>query len=253
VLVLMLELKDKLVARDEIDVAREVQLNLLPREHPVIGGWEVWSSTRPANDVGGDLVDYLHEHGEIGVVLGDVAGKGMGAALLMAKLQATLRALATDHADLADLARRLNEILHRDGLDNRFATFFYASIRPGAGRLRWVNAGHNPPLLLRAGGAVEELPASGLPLGVLPGISYTESRVELDSGDLLAIYSDGLSEAADGEEEEYGPERLAALLPGLAALSLEQAGAAILADVDRFTGNRRLQDDLSLVLLRRMA
>ncbi len=250
VIILMLELKDKLAAHDEIDVARDVQLDLLPREPPRVAGWEVWTSTRPANDVGGDLVDHLEAHSEVGLVLGDVAGKGMGAALLMAKLQATLRALAGDHPDLAELAGRLNDILHRDGLENRFATFFYATLRPGTGQVRWVNAGHNPAYLLRPTG-VRELEASGLPLGVLPGTTYTEGSLDLAPGELLAIYSDGLSEAADADDQEYGAGRLASLLPEVVALPLPDAGAAILADVERFTRGQRLQDDLSLVLIRR--
>jgi hypothetical protein len=136
-IVLMLELKDKLLARDEIEVARQVQLSLLPRAHPVLAGWEVWSATTPANDVGGDLIDYLEAGGgRTGLALGDVAGKGMGAALLCAKLQATLRALAPDAPDLESLGARLNGVLERSGLDNRYATLFYCEIAPGEGEVR---------------------------------------------------------------------------------------------------------------------
>ena len=124
-IVLMLELKDKLLARDEIEVARHVQLSLLPKSHPSITGWDVWSATTPANDVGGDLIDYLDgAGGRTGIALGDVAGKGMGAALLCAKLQASLRALAPAAENLEALGASLNGVLERSGLDNRYATLF---------------------------------------------------------------------------------------------------------------------------------
>src|SRR5436309_7523262 len=149
-LVLMLELKDKLLARDEIEIARQVQLALLPARHPQPDGWSLWSFMRPANDVGADLVDYIELPGErLGVVLGDVAGKGLGAALLTAKLQATLRALVPGRPSLSDPGAEMNDILHRDGIDNRFVTLFYLEVRAGSGRLRYLNAGHNPPFVLR--------------------------------------------------------------------------------------------------------
>ena len=146
-LVLMLELKDKLLARDEIEIARQVQLALLPSRHPQPDGWSLWSFMRPANDVGADLVDYIElPEGRLGVVLGDVAGKGLGAALLTAKLQATLRALVPGCPSLSELGGQMNEVVHKDGIDNRFVTLFYLELRAGSGRLRYLNAGHNPPL-----------------------------------------------------------------------------------------------------------
>ena len=245
--VLMLELKDKLLARDEIEIARQVQLALLPSRHPRPEGWSLWNYTRPANDVGGDLVDYLElESGKIGVVLGDVAGKGLGAALLMAKLQATIRSLAPECASLADLGGRLNAILCRDGLENRFATLLYLEIEPGSPRLRYLNAGHNPPFLLRAR-SLETLEPSGRPLGMLPGVRYVEESLDLEAGDLLVIYSDGLVEAENAADEDFGVERLRRLLPELRGLTAEAAGGRLLAEVDRFVGQERLRDDLSLV------
>ncbi|HXH28146.1 MAG TPA: PP2C family protein-serine/threonine phosphatase [Candidatus Polarisedimenticolia bacterium] len=245
--VLMLELKDKLLARDEIEVARQVQMALLPRGHPRPQGWSLWSYTRPANDVGGDLVDYLElPSGRIGVALGDVAGKGLGAALLMAKLQATLRSLAPECPSLADLGARLNAILFRDGLENRFATLFYLEITPGSARLRYLNAGHNPPLIQRGDGQ-EPLGASSRPLGMLPGAAYAEGSVDLAPGDLLVVYSDGLVEAENAGGEEFGAERLRRLLPHLRGQEAEAAGRRVLGEVDRFARGERVRDDLSLV------
>ena len=169
VLVLMLELKDKLLVRDEIEVARQVQLMLLPRETPTIPGWSAWSYSRPANDVGGDLVDYIELDGfRHGVVLGDVAGKGLGAALLSSKLQATLRALAPEAASLDDLAARVNTILLRDGLDNRYATLFYIEVEHDSGEARYLNAGHNPAFVMRED-RIEMLGGLLLSAGDAPG------------------------------------------------------------------------------------
>lgn len=250
-LIFMLELKDKLLARDEIEVARQVQLSLLPRRHPSIEGWTIWGTSRPANDVGGDLVDYLHPDGEnLGIALGDVAGKGMGAALLSAKLQATLRALATECSSLDDLAARLNAILYRDGLENRYATMFYCEIGPRSGMLRYVNAGHNPPLLLRADGSTTLGPSS-LPLGMLPSAAYREEAVELRSGELLLIYSDGLTEATDADGKEFGEGRLRKVVESCRDRSPREIAEAILEEVGAFLGEERPHDDLSLTILQR--
>jgi sigma-B regulation protein RsbU (phosphoserine phosphatase) len=248
-IVLMLELRDKLLARDEIEIARQVQLALLPRQHPEVPGWSVWSISRPANDVGGDLVDYIVLDGfRHGVVLGDVAGKGLGAALLTAKLQATLRALVPDTVSLDDLGRRVNDILHRDGLDNRYATLFFVELEHDSGHLRYLNAGHNPAFLIRSD-AVERLPASSYPVGMLASASYEEGVRTLEPGDVLLAYSDGLTEAQNEQGEEYGVGRLEQLLPGLRNLPPAEIGARLLSSVDGFLGDARPSDDLSLAVI----
>jgi sigma-B regulation protein RsbU (phosphoserine phosphatase) len=250
-LVLMLEMKDKLLARDEIEIARQVQLALLPSRHPQPDGWSLWSFMRPANDVGADLVDYIDlPEGRLGVVLGDVAGKGLGAALLTAKLQATLRALVPGCPSLSDLGAQMNEIVHRDGIDNRFVTLFYFEMQPGSAGLRFLNAGHNPPLLQRAR-TTESLMASAIPLGMMAGTTYAEGDLLLEPGDLLVVYSDGLTEARDARDEEFGADRLKALLPRLRGLSAEQCVRVIIDEVNAFLGSERPHDDLSLVVLTR--
>jgi len=249
VLVLMLELKDKLLVRDEIEVARQVQLMLLPRDTPTIPGWSAWSYSRPANDVGGDLVDYIELDGfRHGVVLGDVAGKGLGAALLSSKLQATLRALAPEAASLDDLAARVNAILLRDGLDNRYATLFYIELEHDSGQARYLNAGHNPAFVIRRD-RTEMLGASSFPLGMLPGSGYKECGLSLESGDLMLIYSDGLTEAETEGGEQFGMERLDKLISRLRNEQPRVIGKRILQEVDRFLGPARPTDDLSIVVL----
>lgn len=249
-LVLMLELKDKLLARDEIEVARHVQLSLLPAEQPSVAGWRVWGTTRPANDVGGDLVDYLDlGAGRVGIALGDVAGKGMGAALLTAKLQATLRALAPRCPSLGELGSRINAVFCDDGLDNRYATLFYCEIEPRSPRLRFLNAGHNPPVLLRPAGS-ETLEASSYPLGMWTSADYSEGATLMDAGALLIVYSDGLTEARDAAGREFGEPRLRELLGSCRDRSPEEIGRRILDEVDSHVGDARLHDDLSLVVIR---
>ena len=248
-LVLMLELRDKLLARDEIAVARQVQLALFPSEHPDVPGWSVWSVSRPANDVGGDLVDYLEMDAfRHAVLLGDVAGKGLGAALLTAKLQATIRALVPDVTSLDDLGARVNYIFHRDGLDNRYATLFFVELEHHSGHLRYLNAGHNPAFVIHSN-RIESLSASSFPLGMLDSASYEEGALDLGHGDVLLAYSDGLTEATNAEGEEYGVDRLQKLLPELHTMPPKDIGTLILADVDSFLGDTRLNDDLSLAII----
>lgn len=250
-IVLMLELRDKLLARDEIEIARQVQLALLPRHHPTVPGWSVWGYSRPANDVGGDLVDYIDVDGfRHGIVLGDVAGKGLGAALLTAKLQATLRALVPDSATLDDLGTRANTIFHRDGLENRYATLFFAMLEHDSGEMRYLNAGHNPPLVVRPD-RVEWLPASSYPLGMLIPAAYEEKALHFEPGEMLLAFSDGLTEATNERGEEFGVGRVEALLPELRRLAPEAVGSRVLQEVDQFTGGTRITDDLSLVVIAR--
>jgi sigma-B regulation protein RsbU (phosphoserine phosphatase) len=250
-LILMLELKDKLLAREELEAGRSVQRALMPDTSPAIRGWDVWLFTRSANDVGGDLVDYV-PLGErrYAFALGDVAGKGLPAALLMAKLQSTLRALAADEDSLADLGRKMNRILCRDGLPNRFATLVYLDVGEESGGVRVMNAGHPPPLVLR-GAVLEELPNGAMALGMMPDALFSEQRVDLANGDALIVFSDGLTEAMNGGEEFFGDERLRARLPGLAGMSARDIGSQVIAAVDAFVGDARPHDDLSLVVLRR--
>jgi serine phosphatase RsbU (regulator of sigma subunit) len=252
-LVLMLELKDELLARDEIEVAREVQLGLLPDHAPEIPGWDVWLYTRPANHVGGDVVDAFRVDGErVGIALGDVAGKGLGAALLAAKLQATVRALAPACDGLDDLAGSVNEIMARDSLPNRFSTMAYVELPADGSKVELFNAGHCPPKILRRQGAVETLAAGGLPLGIDAAERFREFPVSLAPGDALVIYSDGLSEARrQSDDAMFGEGPLEHVFAELRNLDAERIGRRLLRAVDEFVGGERLEDDLSLVVLRR--
>ncbi len=250
-LVLMLELKDKLLAHDELRIGRTVQKALLPEENPTIAGWSVWLFTRPANDVGGDLVDYINlENDRLGLALGDVAGKGLGAALLMSKLQSTLRAIAPEYESLSELGSRINLIFCRDSLPSKFATLVYLELIENSGKVRLLNAGHLPPLVLH-NGQVEELPHGAPALGLLKTSKFEEVEIGLGPGDLFVAYSDGVTEARNGRDEFYGDQRLKAVIARSAGISPDRLGERILAEVDAFVGDAPRSDDLSLVLLKR--
>ncbi len=251
-LILILELKDKLLAQDELRTGRAVQLALLPTRNPTLPGWETWLFTRPANDVGGDLVDYLmvRDH-RLGIALGDVAGKGLGAALVMAKLQATLRAVAPGHDALSDLGTEINRILYRDSLPSRFVSLAYVELEAEAGLVRLLNAGHLPPLIVR-GNRVEVLPKGSPAFGLMPDPPYREHGLTLAPGDLMILYSDGLTEARDEEGLFFTEERLLALAKTLGGCSASEAGRRLLQAVERFAGEARQHDDLSFVVLRRL-
>ena len=249
--VLLLELKDKLMARNELAAGRTVQNALMPDTQPDIPGWQVWLFSRPANEVGGDLVDYLPVNSNrFGIALGDVAGKGLGAALLMAKLQATLRALAPDVTSLGDLGTRMNRIMYRDGLPNSFASLVYLEIAPESGDVAMLNAGHLPPVVLRHSQLTET--EKGQPaMGLTADITYKELKLDLQRGEFLIVFSDGLTEARNAEGEFYGEKRLFQLLPTLSRLSVEDLGNRVLQGVEHFVGHERVNDDLSMVILKR--
>lgn len=250
--IVMLELKDKLLVRDEIEAGRAVQLALLPLSSPEVPGWRIWLWSRPANDVGGDLADYLWlSETRMGLALGDVAGKGLGAALLMAKLQATLRAIAPDYLSLVELGARINRIICRDCDPTRFATLIYAELESDSDRVRILNAGHPPPIAMHADG-IHSLPPAALPIGLMTDAVYMEQQIEVRAGDVVVLYSDGVTEACNGDGAFFGEDRLYALLPSLRGLSSEALGRRIIAEVDRFMGDARVSDDLSLVILERL-
>jgi len=250
--ILMLELKDKLLARDELEAGRKVQLALMPERSPRVPGWDLWLYTQPANDVGGDLADYLQiDARRYGVSLGDVAGKALPAALLMAKLQSTLRALVPQFDGLDDLGAAVNRILCRDGLPDRFATLVYLELTGGSGAVRVLNAGHMAPLVLR-GTSIEELPGGAMALGIMAGAAFTEQRVDLAERDCLVVYSDGITEATNAAGDFFGDDRLRSLLQASAGRSAAELGSEVLAAVEAFVGGARRHDDISLVVLRRM-
>ena len=249
--ILILELKDKLIAVDELSAGRAVQTAFMPPENPDVPGWSVWLYSRPANSVGGDMVDLIPVDGtNFGIVLGDVSGKELGAALYMVKLQSTLRALASDSVSLSDLGSKINRIFHRDSESNRFATMVYASLKKEHGDLNILNAGHLPPLIMSEG-KLSELGKGSPALGIKNTSRYKEEKVKLKKGDYFIIYSDGVSEASNDDGEFYGTGRFKDAILKNNNLSPQEMGRTLISGVNHFVGNNKFYDDLSIIILRK--
>ncbi|HMB52916.1 MAG TPA: PP2C family protein-serine/threonine phosphatase [Thermoanaerobaculia bacterium] len=247
---LALELVDRVRVRDELEIARQLQRELLPHGAPEIAGLTFAHAYRTANEVGGDYYDFVPlDDGRLALVIGDASGHGMAAGLLMAIASSTLHT-AIDLDPRPDrVAAILNRALCRAGDRRAFMTLFYALLDPANGKLDYVCAGHPFPLLRRADGAVEELGDGGLPLGMRPEIEAPLGHAELAPGDVLLLYTDGLPEAVGPDDRAFGFERLRALVT--AAGDAETLRDRILHAFDGHRGDRPLDDDLSLVVVKR--
>jgi len=238
--------------RRELEVASEVQKRLFPDKLPETAVVHCAGLCIPARGVGGDYYDFIDLGNlRIGIALADVAGKGIAAALVMSVVQASLRSLADNDGTLADLASRMNRLLYRSTGTNSYATFFYAQFDEETRQLRYVNAGHNPPYLLRAGSTdPEELAAGGTVIGMFPAMRYEEAIVELHSGDVLMAFSDGVPEAHDPSEEEFGEDRLKDVLRRTANLPVNEMSAEILAELKAWMRDAPQYDDLTFILMK---
>jgi sigma-B regulation protein RsbU (phosphoserine phosphatase) len=231
--------------------AAEIQRGILPRGAPRIPGVDLAGHNAPCRTVGGDYYDFIpYADGRVALVLGDVAGKGMSAALLMSNLQARVQILAEDPRDLSGLMGRLDQSVAINCPDNRFITMFMGLLDPKTEQLLYCNAGHNPPLLIRPSGAIERLKALGTALGIMPGISYKEESRKFGAGDLLAIYSDGVTESENPAGEEFGESRLAELLVANRTEKAEDVVELVLQALDDWTASTPAVDDVTLVIVR---
>lgn len=239
---------------EELKLAAGIQGRLLPAGDPQLPGYEVHGYNRQCHDVGGDYFDFIERPGgRLGVSVGDVAGKGIGASLLMANLQACLHVLSAAGLDLTGIMGRLNEHFCRHSAKNKFITFFNAEIDAAEHRLRFSNAGHNPPLLLRAaGGEAQRLSDGGPVLGVIPGVAYTATEKTLEPGDLILLYTDGVTETVNPDGEEFGIERLSGFLASVRGLEPADLLDSLVEELARFRGpDATPGDDTTLVLIRR--
>ncbi|MGD9563398.1 MAG: SpoIIE family protein phosphatase [Pyrinomonadaceae bacterium] len=241
----------------ELDIAREVQERLFPQELPKVEGLDYYGACRPALGVGGDYYDFLElPDGKFGIAIGDVSGKGIGASLMMASLQASLRGQAL-HAgdDLAGLMGHVNTLVYEASTTNRYATFFYTQYDTKTRKLSYVNAGHNPPFLLRPNGdgvEVIRLETGGPVVGMLPSMlaTYEQGEAELMKGDLLVGFTDGISESMNPAEEEWGEESMLEDLKGMMGLASEEVLHRIVAAADRFADGAKQHDDMTMVVVR---
>jgi phosphoserine phosphatase RsbU/P len=255
-LLLALELADRVIMKRDLEIARDIQRWLVPAAPPHIVGIDLAFATRPANTVAGDYYDAFQREqpdgdGRLLLIVADVAGKSIPAALLMATIQASLRSLAASPLCLAELVFGLNRYACANSLAGaRFTTAFLAEWDTARNLLTYTNAGHNPPLLKRSSGTIERLEAGGLPLGIRATGSYQQSTVMLGPGDLLVIFTDGVIEAEDETEAEFGEGRLLACVNAMQPATAGQALQSVLSAVDAFVGRTRQHDDItSLILL----
>jgi serine phosphatase RsbU (regulator of sigma subunit) len=237
----------------ELQVARRIQQASLPKEVPSLAGWQILPFYQPAREVGGDFYDFFDlEEGRLGVVVGDATGKGMPAALMMASTRSTLRAVAQASESPGDALRRVNDPLATDIPSNMFVTCFYAILDPKSATLSYANAGHDLPYLHRNGEA-EELRARGMPLGLMPGMSYEEGEASLGEGGCVLFYSDGLVEAHDPEGEMFGFPRLRTLVAEHDAAERSLVDF-LMEELYSFVGDGwEQEDDITLLTLRRSA
>ena len=235
----------------ELAVARRIQQDLLPRSVLAVSNIEVLGANKPCFEVGGDYFDYFNlADGRVALAIADVAGKGVPAALLMSNLQAILRAECARGTDVPQVPTQANrQLMESLGGNSKFVTFFYGALDPVARRLFYSNAGHNPPLVVRAGGTIEELSTGGLILGVFPMAEYDQGTVDLAAGDLVVLFTDGVTEA-ESRHGLYSDERLQELVLRERGRSAREIAQAILDDVDRFSHGRHQTDDVTVMVVK---
>jgi sigma-B regulation protein RsbU (phosphoserine phosphatase) len=254
---LSLELADKVIMKRDLEIAREIQAWLVPSEPPVIPNAEVAFWTRAQNSVAGDYYDAFYpladaaSGGKLMLVMADVAGKSVPAALLMATLQASLRTLASEGLELTPLAQRLNRYACEHSLGGqRFTTAVLGEYDPSTCKLSYVNAGHNSPIIRRTDGSTERLESGGLPLGITAEATFVTSEVELHSGDILVLFTDGVVEAFNSAGQEFSDARWLSLVRNLPAVPAKESLQLLMMSVETFVGQTRQSDDITCLVLR---
>ncbi|HEV8076244.1 MAG TPA: PP2C family protein-serine/threonine phosphatase [Candidatus Acidoferrum sp.] len=256
-LLLSLELADKITMKRDLEIAREIQAWLVPSTPPAIPNAEVAFYTRAQNSVAGDYYDAFYPledasaGGKLMLVMADVAGKSVPAALLMATLQASLRTIASEGLPLSELAIRLNHYACAHSLGGqRFTTAVLAEYDPATRRLSYVNAGHNSPVIRRANSSTERLESGSLPLGITPEATFPSSEVTLQTGDTLVLFTDGVVEAFNASGEEFSDNRWLNIIRGLPNLNAQQTLQFLIKSVEDFVGATRQSDDITCLVLR---
>ncbi len=240
----------------ELEIAREVQQHLFPQRLPRIEGLDFAGYCRPAEGVGGDYYDFLRLPGPaLGIAVGDVSGKGIAAALMMASLQASLRGQTIKPCEsLSEMVRNINQLVYEASADNKYATFFYAQYEPSSRIFRYVNAGHNAPIVFRRTGAngnkIFRLNDGGTVIGLFPCCTFDEGQLVLKSGDIFIAFTDGISEAMNQRDEEFDESRLLQAIQAENARSAADLISELLEQVDGFTAGARQHDDMTLVVVR---
>ena len=238
----------------ELQLAMEIQQRFQPTASPQIPGYEFQGISFPCYEIGGDYYDFIQrDDGRLVIALGDVSGKGTAAALLMSSLHAAIHAQTGSHDTIVETISAVNKYLAENIPPNRFVTLFYAELDPESGAVSFLNAGHNPPLIIHAAGTVEQLASGGLPLGIRADADYREGRTHMQRGDVLVIYSDGVTEAASPSGEEFGPTRLYEVVSRNVDASAAGIRDRIESALTKFSQGTKAADDITLVIVKRQA
>jgi serine phosphatase RsbU (regulator of sigma subunit) len=247
---LLEESLEKRRLEEEMRVAAEIQRGLLPEFAPVVPGYGVVGSNRPCRTVGGDYYDFGMDGGRLHFALGDVSGKGTGAALLMTVLRAAVRGYWGEGEPSVAVAR-INRSVCQNVTPGKYVTFFMGRMDPGTGEVAYVNAGHNPPIIVRADGSLDTLTIGGVVLGLFEDVQYEQASSQLGRGDVLVVFSDGVTETWNRADEEFGDARLAELVRQGRALDAASLEAEILRELDRFSEGTKATDDRTLIVIKR--
>ncbi len=249
-----LESRNKLtVLQNELDIASNMQQSLLPNHFPQGDAFQVYGRMEPARNVGGDFFDILNrEQGQLGIVVADVSDKGVPAALFMMSSRTLMRAMSIGSATPGEVLASVNELLLEDNDSTMFVTLFYAVYDPANGNFIYANGGHNPPLLVHSDGSSEELPLTGgIALGLVPDFEYEEHMLRLMPGDALILYTDGVTEAMNEEQEEFGVPRLVDVFQVSPPVDAEDATVRVFGAVHDFAGEADQSDDITCMVLHR--
>jgi len=237
----------------ELELAAAIQREILPRSLPEVAGVELAAANLPTRQVGGDYYDLFPlSRGRLAFLVADVSGKGIPAALLVNTVHAAVHLQIDEAKTVADLVLRIDRHLQRFSATRKFLTLFFGLLEPDSGLLRYVSAGHNPALLLRAGGRIERVDSTGVPIGMFPSATWREETVTLDHGELIAVYTDGLTEAGNERDEEFGMERLSRRIAASGPGPVRELCDAVLADVADFASGMPQYDDQTLLIVRRV-
>jgi len=238
--------------RKELALAQEIQRGLLPQKNPEVEGYDIVGTNIPCLQVGGDYYDFLEiDEDRMGIVIADVSGKGVGSALLMASLSAAVQTEAHAGYNIDDVAGRLNNLVHRTTAPNLFISFFYCELNTKTGDLRYLNSGHNPPIVLDKKKKVTHLESCGLCLGMFPAQVYKSSVIKLNPGEIVLLYTDGLTESRDKNNQELTEEGLSKILKKHYKLPAAELMQAIFDDLEVFTDGADPMDDMTLVIIKR--
>jgi sigma-B regulation protein RsbU (phosphoserine phosphatase) len=233
----------------QLHLAADVQRRMLPAESPDLPPFDIAARYVPSLELGGDFYDFIALDGHMGIAIGDVAGKGVAASLLMASVRASLRAYAQDVYDIDQIVARVNVALTRDTLDNEFATLFYGVIDPATMRMTYCNAGHEPPLMLR-GGQIQRLSRGGMIVGIDDRQQYEKGLLTLQSGDLVLLHTDGLTDAQNFQRRSFGRDRIMAAMHDRADAPAADVLNHVLWEMRRFVGLNRSIDDTTIVAIK---